>query len=121
MLPLQRVMAIGGGHLCLLRRRAWVCALAAILYMGRAQAQDDQLNKVHVQPPGSTAAPVAEPAGAEANPQTGIKALKVHPGSFIRMNVDMVLVPVTITDPLNRLVTGLERKTSRFTRTTESS
>ena len=110
MLPLQRVMAIGGGHLCLLRRRAWVCALAAILYMGRAQAQDDQLNKVHVQPPGSTAAPVAEPAGAEANPQTGIKALKVHPGSFIRMNVDMVLVPVTITDPLNRLVTGLEKE-----------
>ena len=26
------------------------------------------------------------------------------------MNVDMVLVPVTITDPLNRLVTGLEKE-----------
>ena len=26
------------------------------------------------------------------------------------MNVDMVLVPVTVTDPLNRLVTGLEKE-----------
>jgi VWFA-related protein len=26
------------------------------------------------------------------------------------MNVDMVLVPITITDPMNRLVTGLERE-----------
>ena len=26
------------------------------------------------------------------------------------MNVDMVLVPVTVTDPMNRLVTGLEQE-----------
>ena len=26
------------------------------------------------------------------------------------MNVDMVLVPVTVTDPMNRLVTGLEKE-----------
>ena len=26
------------------------------------------------------------------------------------MNVDMVLVPITVTDPMNRLVTGLERE-----------
>ena len=26
------------------------------------------------------------------------------------MNVDMVLVPITVTDPMNRLVTGLEQE-----------
>jgi Ca-activated chloride channel family protein len=50
------------------------------------------------------------PAGAEAPAATGPDALKIHPGSRIRMNVDMVLVPVTVTDPMNRLVTGLEQE-----------
>jgi len=40
---------------------------------------------------------------------TGPAANKARPGALIRMNVDMVLVPVTVTDPMNRLVTGLER------------
>jgi Ca-activated chloride channel family protein len=78
--------------------RAWLrtagcVSLAMALLLVRAQAQDDQLNKVHIQPP------------AESGPN----ALKIHPGSFIRMNVDLVLVPVTVTDPMNRLVTGLEK------------
>ena len=34
---------------------------------------------------------------------------KIPIGARIRMNVDMVLIPVTITDPMNRLVTGLEQ------------
>jgi len=36
-------------------------------------------------------------------------ALKTHTKPF-KVSVDMVLVPVTITDPLNRLVTGLDRE-----------
>src|SRR5208283_1202488 len=35
-------------------------------------------------------------------------ALKTHTKP-LKVDVDMVLVPVTITDPLNRLVTGLDR------------
>jgi Ca-activated chloride channel family protein len=31
-------------------------------------------------------------------------------GSAIHVNVDLVLVPVSVTDPMNRLVTGLERE-----------
>jgi len=31
------------------------------------------------------------------------------PGSQIRVDVNLVLVPVTVTDPMNRLVTGLEK------------
>ena len=62
-------------------------------------------------PPPTSATPgTAEPKGAEAPAATGPDALKIHPGSRIRMNVDMVLVPVTVTDPMNRLVTGLEQE-----------
>jgi Ca-activated chloride channel homolog len=87
-----------------------VWALAAGLFGLRMQAQDDPLNKVHVPPPGTAAPSTAEPKGAEAPAATGPDALKIHPGSRIRMNVDMVLVPVTVTDPMNRLVTGLEQE-----------
>ncbi len=108
--PQLRVQQNGGGDLGKFRRLDWLIALAVLIILARAQAQDDQLNKVHVQPPASTSAPASEPTGAEAQPETGIKALKIHPGSFIRLDVNMVLVPVTITDPMNRLVTGLEKE-----------
>ena len=90
-------------------RCACLCALAAISALP-ALAQDDQLNKVHVPPPSTATPTTAEPNGAEAPAATGPDALKIHPGSRIRMNVDMVLVPVTVTDPMNRLVTGLEQE-----------
>ncbi len=109
MLP-QPVNSKGAGYLTLLSRRALICALAAVFCLGRARAQEDQLNKVDVEPPSTSSTPSSEPTGAEAAPETGAAALKIHPGSFIRMNVDMVLVPVTVTDPLNRLVTGLEKQ-----------
>ena len=104
------------GHINVRRLGRWlcICGLAAAFCLARTQAQDqdDQLNKVHVNPPGATtSAPAAgAPAGAEAPATTGTGALRVRPGSFIRMNVDMVLVPITITDPMNRLVTGLEQE-----------
>jgi Ca-activated chloride channel family protein len=108
-LPHMLVSLIGGYNRTLLSRHISICALAAVFCLCQARAQDDQLNRVHVQPPGASAAPSSEPNGAEAAPETGPLSLKIHPGSFIRMNVDMVLVPVTVTDPLNRLVTGLEK------------
>ena len=110
-LPQLRVSLNWGGNRVLPVRSAAICALAAVFCLGQSRAQDDQLNKVHVEPPGSTTTtPTNEPSGTEAAPESGASALKIHPGSFIRMNVDMVLVPVTITDPLNRLVTGLEKE-----------
>jgi Ca-activated chloride channel homolog len=110
MLLLQGGPNRGDGNLRRLLRRVWLCGLAAVLFLGKGQAQDDQLNKVHVQPPDASGQPVAEPNGAEAAPASGPSSLKIHPGSFIRMNVDLVLVPVTVTDPMNRLVTGLEKE-----------
>ena len=87
----------------------FVAAFAVAVCRIPMHAQDDQLNKIHVAPPGEATPSTAEPKGAEAPAVSGPDALKVHPGTRIRMNVDMVLVPVTITDPMNRLVTGLEK------------
>jgi Ca-activated chloride channel family protein len=98
-----------------LSRLRWACACAAVLTASLAapialHAQDDPLNKIHVPPPTTATPSTAEPKNAEAPAATGPDALKIHPGARIRMNVDMVLVPVTITDPMNRLVTGLEQE-----------
>jgi len=77
---------------------------------GTSNAQEDPLNKVHVPPPTESVPSTEAPAGAEAPAVTGTAALSARPGGRIRMNVDLVLVPVTITDPGNRLVTGLEQE-----------
>jgi Ca-activated chloride channel family protein len=87
------------------------CALvAALLCVSTALAQDAPLDKVHVPPPSSATPDTGAPSGVEAPAVTGADALKIHPGSRIRMNVDMVLVPITVTDPMNRLVTGLDKE-----------
>jgi Ca-activated chloride channel family protein len=93
-----------------LLRGLGVCALAVVFCLARSQAQDDQLDKVHVTQPSETAPATGAPAGAEAPAASGPDALKIHPGARIRVNVDLVLVPVTVTDPMNRLVTGLEKE-----------
>ena len=92
----------------------WIARSAAALSLaltvcGVARGQEDPLNKVHVPPPTTTQPATGAPTGAEAPAATGPTALKAKPGGLIRMNVDMVLVPITVTDPMNRLVTGLER------------
>jgi Ca-activated chloride channel homolog len=61
-----------------------------------AQVQDE----IHVQPRGKGD---AQPAAEKVDP-----ALKTHTKPM-KVDVDLVLIPATITDPLNRLVTGLER------------
>ena len=110
MFPLQRTFPNAQDNLRLLRRWLGICGLMAVFCLSRSQAQDDQLDKVHV-PPQSTSAPATgAPAGTEAPAVSGPDALKIHPGARIRLNVDMVLVPVTVTDPMNRLVTGLEQE-----------
>jgi hypothetical protein len=79
-----------------------VC-LALVLFLAAsgslpllAQVSTDD---VHIQPRIQPPAP-REP---EIDP-----ALKTHTKPY-KVDVDMVLVPVTITDPMNRLVTGLDR------------
>jgi Ca-activated chloride channel family protein len=101
----------GRGRPARVCRALSVWAIATFLCLAWAGAQDDQLDRIHVEPPASTsAAPATEPKGAEPAPESGPSALHIHPGSFIRANVDLVLVPITVTDPMNRLVTGLEQQ-----------
>ena len=106
-----RVVPANENRVRLALRGLSVFALAITLGFGQAAAQDqeDPLNKVHVTPPPATAPATGAPAGAEAPVVTGTSGLKVRPGEVLRMNVDMVLIPVTVTDPMNRLVTGLEK------------
>jgi Ca-activated chloride channel family protein len=92
-----------------LRRGFRIIAILAVLLLQLATAQDVPLDKVHVPPPSTAGPSTGAPPGVEAPVATGAEALRMHPGARIRMNVDMVLVPVTVTDPMNRLVTGLER------------
>ena len=98
-------------RLSILKRACmFICLFGLLSAPSLAPAQDDPLNKVHVPPPSTTNPPATEPKGAEAPAVTGTAGLKARPGGVIRMNVDMVLVPVTVTDPMNRLVTGLEQE-----------
>ena len=86
-----------------------ICALALVAFCAApVKAQDNPLDKVHVPPPATAVPAAGAPAGVDAPVATGAAAAKA--GSLIRMNVDMVLVPITVTDPMNRLVTGLEKE-----------
>jgi len=87
-----------------------LCGCWALLGGQPAAAQENPLDKVHVTPPPAAVPSQGAPPGAEAPAATGPGALNVHPGAMIRVNVDLVLVPVTVTDPMNRLVTGLEKE-----------
>jgi Ca-activated chloride channel homolog len=82
---------------------------AALVGCVPLRAQDDTLNKVHINPP-ATPPPAPADQPAQTTPLEGKSALRTRPGERIRVDVNLVLVPVTVTDPLNRLVTGLDRE-----------
>lgn len=93
-------------------RRALIIVLfiAGLLAPAAVCAQEDPLNKVHVTEQGATPDPNAAPKGAEKAPLIGKDAMRVRPGELMRVDVDLVLIPITVTDPMNRLVTGLEKE-----------
>ena len=75
----------------------------------RAHAQDDDpLNKIHVQPPPPAAPPPGTPS-SQPPPVEGPAGLTARPDERFRVNVNLVLIPLTVTDPMDRLVTGLEK------------
>jgi len=85
----------------------WVILAVSIFafFSVSAFSQTTDVNDVHVQPrqpePPKEAPPLLVP------PTTNKLSAHVRP---LKVDVDLVLVPVTITDPMNRLVTGLEKE-----------
>lgn len=71
-----------------------------------AWAQESPLDTVHTAAP-APASPKDERPAAAGKDAAG-KPTESH-GKAIQVNADLVLVPLTVTDPQNRLVTGLER------------
>jgi Ca-activated chloride channel family protein len=102
------------------RLGTWSTVKAAIalgLWLAFSQSSwaQDPLNDVHVEPKPPAATTPVTPADPKAQPATpapleGKKALSARANERMRVDVNLVLVPVTVTDPLNRLVTGLERQ-----------
>ncbi|HVG26435.1 MAG TPA: VWA domain-containing protein [Acidobacteriaceae bacterium] len=72
-----------------------------------AVGQENPLGDVHTAAPAPAPPKDARPAvtGGDVAGKATTAA-----GSAIRVDVNLVLVPMTVTDPLNRLVTGLERE-----------
>jgi Ca-activated chloride channel family protein len=86
---------------------ALLCAFACLAVPSFAQTD---VNDVHVtsrevaKPP---EAPKPELVSSTTTSSTTTLSARVRP---LKVDVDLVLVPVTITDPLNRLVTGLDKE-----------
>ena len=73
-----------------------------------ARAQENPLGDVNT-PIGAPPKPKPE-ANAPTDPAVLPGTAPAHRTPAIRVNVNLVLVPLTVTDPMNRLVTGLEKE-----------
>jgi Ca-activated chloride channel family protein len=104
------------------RLRVWVWMLAVFLLLagGTGRAQENPLSDANT-PIGTTPKPATPPdATNPADPKKSTNpanpadsppvANKGHRPPSIHMDVNLVLVPMTVTDPMNRLVTGLEKE-----------
>ncbi len=81
---------------------ALLCAFACLTLPALSQTD---VNDVHVL--SREIAKPPDPPKAELVSSTSTLSAHVRP---LKVDVDLVLVPVTITDPLNRLVTGLDKE-----------
>ncbi len=86
-------------------RRGVLYRIACLIYLalGVAAWAQSGSQDVHVQPRVVTPAAPAVPGG-DIDPALNTRTKP------IKTNVDLVLVNVTVTDPMNRLVTGLEKE-----------
>jgi Ca-activated chloride channel family protein len=85
-------------------------ALAVVIGMGLCLAAQDV--NVHIDPrptPDPFAAAAKQPEAKAADVVTD-PGLKINHGKPLQMDVDLVLVPVTVTDDWNRIVTGLDKE-----------
>jgi Ca-activated chloride channel homolog len=103
---------MGHTRLQSIRRVGWglaVVMLAGAFCGGVGRAQENPLGQVQTQspPPPKKSPEDAKPVieGAE----NAVAHATSNRNARIRVDVNLVLVPATVTDPMNRLVTGLEK------------
>ncbi|HLJ89130.1 MAG TPA: VWA domain-containing protein [Candidatus Angelobacter sp.] len=110
----------GCGSLEIQARTLFFCLLAlaafSFAFTATAGAQDEN---VHIQPPPKDKSPAATPDVKEVGDKAatdktladkgGDTSLKQHQKPYL-VDVDLVLVNVTVTDDWNRIVTGLEKE-----------
>ena len=93
--------------------RMWRMTLAlclALIPLGNAHAQENPLGTVQSPtPPPAPRTPEEQRPVIEGGTAVVEKGAS-HPGMRLRVDVNLVQVPVTVTDPMNRLVTGLEKE-----------
>ena len=94
-------------------------ALLFLIWNCAAWAQAGDITDVHITPRGmaspsptpAAAGPSAAAGSAVASPDVSTPSVGLKTASRpLRVDTTLVLVPVTVTDPMNRLVTGLERE-----------
>ena len=104
--PIQSLLQKNPSALPFGRSMSWLLLLLVALGCAALPAvgQTD-VNDVHIQPRDVEQPKAPEKESLVASTPT----LNTHVRP-LRVDVDLVLVPVTITDPMNRLVTGLEKE-----------
>ena len=101
----QALSAATSTYEALLRFTSFLALLVIFAASGFAQGTGD-ITDVHIAPRAK-----AEPANAVASPDVSTPSIGLKTTDRrIKVDVNLVLVPVTVTDPMNRLVTGLERE-----------
>lgn len=90
----------------------WLCLmLLAGLFAGGvgARAQENPLGQVQTQPPAPPPKTADDKKPVIEGADNAVAMATSRRDARIRVDVNLVLVPMTVTDPMNRLVTGLER------------
>jgi Ca-activated chloride channel family protein len=86
-----------------------VCLMTGLAADGVGHAQENPLNDVQTPaPPPTPKSPEEQKPLIEGGSDVATQATS-HRDARLRVEVNLVQVPLTVTDPMNRLVTGLEK------------
>src|SRR5512146_2250384 len=97
----RTVPLVGSPNSLLSSKLRLMCACLALVCLAGSTAWAQGGGDVHIQPRVKPAE--AQPKAPDTDP-----SLKTHTKPM-KVDVDLVLVPATVTDPMNRLVTGLDK------------
>lgn len=90
--------------------RLGLALLVSVLVCPCLGAQENPLGDVHTAAPPVPSAPKDTRPVIDGGGDDVARRAASAPGSNIRVDVNLVLIPMVVTDPMNRLVTGLERE-----------